>query len=138
LASSPRRCGKRLPLDVEWEVAARGPDGNWGQHLTSLDINIGANGGGSKAVPLWPCTEARDDVNPWGVKNMAGNAREWVLDLWTPGAGAIPHGIPGSARVTRGSCAIDFNRTNAVTQRSLLPSEISTAMTGFRCALTAQ
>jgi formylglycine-generating enzyme required for sulfatase activity len=131
-------CGKRLPLDVEWEVAARGPDGNWGQQVASLDVNLSAQGGESPAPPLWPCTEAHDDVNPWGLENMAGNAREWVLDVWTPRAGEFPRGIPGGARILRGGCTNDRRTANVVTHRLVMLPEMVTALVGFRCVLTAQ
>jgi formylglycine-generating enzyme required for sulfatase activity len=131
-------CGKRLPLDVEWEVAARGPDGSWGQQVARLDVNLSARGGESPAPPVWPCTVAHDDVNPWGIKNMAGNAREWVLDLWSPRAGEFPPGFPGGARILRGGGTNDRKAASVVTHRVPMLPELSTYPVGFRCALTAQ
>ena len=130
-------CGKRLPLDVEWEVAARGPDGTWGQQVDRLDVNLGARGS-QTPLPLWPCTEAHDDVNPWGIKNMAGNAREWVLDLWAPRAGEFPPGVPSGARIVRGGGTNDHKFASVVTQRIPMLPEMRSCPFGFRCALTAQ
>src|SRR5262249_21476382 len=100
-------------------------------------VNLSAHGGERPAPPLWPCTEAHDDVNPWGIKNMAGNAREWVLDLWTQRAGEFPHGIPGGARILRGGCTDDRKAANVVTHRLVMLPEMGTSLVGFRCALTA-
>ncbi len=71
---------KRLPLDFEWELAAKGVEGRafpWGDQRPHPDRVAFRRGGSTAAHPVQGGSSAQD-VSPQGVYDLGGNVAEWV------------------------------------------------------------
>ncbi len=152
-AAFARWCGKRLPSEVEWEVAARGglagAEYAWGDELApagALMANIW-----SGAFPWYFARAGRPGTTPvasfppngHGLSDMIGNVWEWTASPWRP-----PHTCscaPPSASATDpaerfvlkgGSflCAAEYCARYRPAARIGLTRDTTAMHTGLRCA----
>jgi formylglycine-generating enzyme required for sulfatase activity len=135
--------GGRLPTEMEWEYAARGPESNnfpWGDKFDGTKVNFC-----DESCPTAPDTrwndgyrldapiEAFEEGQSWaGIYNLAGNVAEWTSTRIVE-----ENGLLTDFRVVKGGSFIDDALRTATWSRYIFPSSDTNIDTiGFRCART--
>ena len=138
----------RLPTEAEWEYAARagsttafanGPIKNIGLGIDPVLARIGwyYDNSGGKPHPV-----AQKDPNAWGLYDMHGNVREWVMDWYGdyPEIAATDPTGPssGTLRVLRGGhCTSTIQSCRSASRSSWKPNQQGPYF-GFRVILDSK
>ncbi len=139
--------GGRLPTEAEWELAAKGPDGDdrypWGAGGADCDLAVYfTNRTLCETRPQPVGSRSPQGDSFYGLSDMAGNVAEWVHDRYgryTAGEQTDPIGEPdGDYRVMRGGGFRDTDDSIRTTARWAVQPDRRSEGVGFRCAHDVQ
>jgi formylglycine-generating enzyme required for sulfatase activity len=147
-----RHCGAALPSELQWEKAARGPDGlayPWGNEYETGRANLSDVWAQvaidsqeqwdrvfcqSNSGPAWlasrpnKCGDYSGGVSPYGCEDMIGNVAEWCEDTYD----ATHEGGRADFRAMRGAGRYGYPAiSRAATRRRRAPESFGENL-GFR------
>lgn len=135
--------GKRLPVDIEWEKAARGTDGRWFPWGNDFDAKK-ANTPQLKLGGTAPVGKFPQGDSPYGVSDLSGNVWEWTASWYKAYASnkRPTENYGEKYRVLKGGSWVDCSGYHCGISapnfnRSFFNPATKNKGFGFRCALSA-